>query len=62
MEIKGFFCVSVYASYSTPFSHVLFWQASDTPQGEKSQMRKAWVYLCVSQRLSEEILIFMAEP
>lgn len=40
MEIK-IICVLVYASYSTPFSHVSFWQASDTPQGEKMAVEES---------------------
>jgi len=39
MEIKVL-CVSIYASYSTPFSHVLLWKASDTPQGKKNVDRE----------------------
>lgn len=47
MEIE-ILCVLVYASYSTPYSHVSFWQASDTLQGgKKMQLRKAWACICV---------------
>lgn len=40
MKIKILFFFSVYASYSTSFSYVSFWQASETPEGGKKAVKE----------------------
>lgn len=37
---ENYFFFSVYASYSTSFSYVSFWEASETPEGGKKAVKE----------------------